>query len=871
MEDSKELGGGASLYLSVGLLSGAVIALQITIMRIFSVGNWAHFGSFIVSVAMLGIGIASTLMCINQPWVEQRWRGVSSASLIAFGPIAVVSNLLAQQVPFNAIFLIADSSQKWRLALNFVLYLTPFVAASLFLGGVFLKARGTFARVYFADLVGCGLCSLVLLLGMYVFHADDLIIVPLVLWAVATVFWARVLRSWPVFVALLVAAAFSFCGHLVFTQVFDIKKVFVSDYKGVSYARHFPDAARVYERATPFGQIEVYSSSYLHFAPGLSDNAAIDLTNFPDNAYLGLYVDGDGPVGVLRHLPDEQTKYFDYLPTSFAYLTKPRPDVFIVEFAGGLSTVAALRKNATSVTVADSNPAVLNAFKNDDALRKMTGDVLHRPGVQTVDMDGRVFLSTTTNRYDLVDLSLADSAGLSSPGGFAIVEKYDYTREAMLMYMRALKDGGVLSITLWNKEDPPKSALRLYATMYAAAQELGEAKPEDCFFSMGSYLGTTTVLFQRGGFSLAEIGALQKRTTALSFEEIYAPGAKYDISSQSQTLEAYRAQIFGAINPGKDNLDNTDSPDGTGPTTMPAISVARMVWQALIANNWQSFADAYVYDIHPLSNDRPYFAAYLRPHDLPLVVDRIDLLQDEWGYLLVWATLFIAIILGALLVILPALFGWRRLMQPCPGKAGTLLYFACLGLGYIMVEVALISHFTLALSHSTISATVLISGMLAFSGLGSLASQRVLDNPWRAMPWIFGIIAVLLVGYGFWLDHVLDWVAGFPYQLRLPACLLLILPPAFFMGMPMPVGMTMISRLGKDQLFLWAWGVNGCMSVIGAALVPVIATSYGLNLPLTVAGGLYLVAMLGLRALLKPVEVYASDSPPIGAPVPQEH
>ena len=54
MEDSKELGGGASLYLSVGLLSGAVIALQITIMRIFSVGNWAHFGSFIVSVECSG-------------------------------------------------------------------------------------------------------------------------------------------------------------------------------------------------------------------------------------------------------------------------------------------------------------------------------------------------------------------------------------------------------------------------------------------------------------------------------------------------------------------------------------------------------------------------------------------------------------------------------------------------------------------------------------------------------------------------------------------------------------------------------------------------------------------------------------------------
>ena len=34
-----------------------------------------------------------------------------------------------------------------------------------------------------------------------------------------------------------------------------------------------------------------------------------------------------------------------------------------------------------------------------------------------------------------------------------------YTREAMATYMRALKDGGILSVTLWNKEEPPKSVL----------------------------------------------------------------------------------------------------------------------------------------------------------------------------------------------------------------------------------------------------------------------------------------------------------------------------------------------------------------------------------------------------------------------------
>src|ERR1700690_226397 len=111
------------LYLSVGLVAGAVIALQICIMRIFSVGSWAHFGSLVVSLAMLGFGLTSAIMCVAKDWFERHWHGVAAASLFLFGPLMVAANLLAQQIPFNAIFLISDSTQKWRLFGNFILYM----------------------------------------------------------------------------------------------------------------------------------------------------------------------------------------------------------------------------------------------------------------------------------------------------------------------------------------------------------------------------------------------------------------------------------------------------------------------------------------------------------------------------------------------------------------------------------------------------------------------------------------------------------------------------------------------------------------------------------------------------------------------------
>src|SRR5260370_6730852 len=107
-----------ALYLSVGLVAGAVIALQICIMRIFSVGSWAHFGSLVVSLAMLGFGLTSAVMCIAKDWFERHWHGVAAISLFLFGPLMVAANILAQQIPFNAIFLISDPMPKWRLLGN---------------------------------------------------------------------------------------------------------------------------------------------------------------------------------------------------------------------------------------------------------------------------------------------------------------------------------------------------------------------------------------------------------------------------------------------------------------------------------------------------------------------------------------------------------------------------------------------------------------------------------------------------------------------------------------------------------------------------------------------------------------------------------
>ena len=72
------------------------------------------------------------------------------------------------------------------------------------------------------------------------------------------------------------------------------------------------------------------------------------------------------------------------------------------------------------------------------------------------------------------------------------------------------------------------------------------------------------------------------------------------------------------------------------------------------------------------------------------------------------------------------------------------------------------------------------------------------------------------------------------------------------MGFPFPTGMGMLSRLGKEHFFLWAWGINGLFSVIGSVAVPLIAVLFGLRDLIWVAAAAYLVALPAFFALLLP-------------------
>lgn len=848
------------LYGPVGCLAGAVIALQIAVMRIFAVGGWSHFGSLVVSLAMLGFGLASVLIFAAGAALDRYGTGAASVSLVAFGPLAVGSNQVAQLVPFNPIFLISDPAQKWWLLDDFLLYLLPFLTGALFLGIVFRQGRHRFNRLYFADLVGSGIAGAGILFSMYLLPPEQILVAPLSLWAVALVLWFGVRRMlWTVAGAGIVISA-----YLAIPGLLDVPAIAISQYKGISYARNFPDAKRVYRSFSPFGDLQVYASSYMHFAPGLSDNAAFNVPELPPNTYVGMYNDGDGPRGIMKSIPKPDQAYFQYLPMYYPYVIKHDANVFVVQLGGGISTRTALAAGARSVTVAESNPDVLRAFRNPK-LRVATGAILSDPRVRVVGEPGRLYLSHSGQHFDVIDLSLANSVGLSNPGGSAINESYAYTEQALRRYMRALAPGGILAVTVWNKQEPPKSTLRLFATASAAAREIG-GNPAQSFFVAQSYLSTSTVLYKKGGFTSAEIAELRRQTRDLSFDEIYSPGFKVDPTATAGLIAKFRDSIFGnessgltasgadksggATSGGSTQATSSDVTPADGSTVEPSTQLARLFWHDLMTGQGAKVLRSYVFDVHPMTDDRPYFAGYIRLSDLRKTLNRLDIVQDDWGYLLLWATLGVSALTATSLIIAPVLLGGRQMLQRGSQFGAILIYFGCLGVGYITVEVGLIGWLTRALVNPTISAAVVISAMLVFSGLGSYAAERIVARPRVALPVILGSAALILGSMPFWLPGELSTIGTLPMSVRIACSVGIVAPPAFLMGFPMATAMTWLGQTGRERSFVWAWGVNGCFSVVGAAAVPLIEVLFGLSAVLNLGASVYAMAIPAFLAMI---------------------
>ncbi len=95
---------GRRLVWVVFLVSGAVLAFEIALMRVLLVASWHHFAFLVISVVLLGFGASGTALLISRSWVVPRGERVLFGLALGTAVSMPICCALAQHVPIETRF-----------------------------------------------------------------------------------------------------------------------------------------------------------------------------------------------------------------------------------------------------------------------------------------------------------------------------------------------------------------------------------------------------------------------------------------------------------------------------------------------------------------------------------------------------------------------------------------------------------------------------------------------------------------------------------------------------------------------------------------------------------------------------------------------
>ncbi|MDR1106712.1 MAG: hypothetical protein LBL44_10180 [Treponema sp.] len=809
------------------LVSVAGISYELCVMRIFSVGGWSSFGTLVISTALLGIGLSGIILSFIDEWVRE-YADIILAVIAAVLPLLMALGVItAQMVPFNPLLLASDPRQLWFIGAYYIIYGVPFFAVAAFTGVAFIALRERIMRVYFWNMIGSGAGGLFIVLFMFALPPRYLVL-PILALAIAAALFACAGDSGefpvPGLLALIVTGLGSIC--LVFFRG-DIR---VSDFKDVSGVRKFEDTKLVHHSYGPGGEYHVYASRYFHFAPGLSDNADSEIAGASFQPYWGLFIDGGGPIGIMGSPRENNQVYMDYLPMAAPYTILTKPDVLLVNLSGGINAQLARYKEAGKIDIVEPSAEMIRLMRDDPNVSRFNGDLIRSENINIMQGEARSFCVDHGNAYDLIEISLVDSVGFSSSVGYPIHEDFKFTAEAFTEYFGALREGGVLSVTVWDSLTPPRNVPRLLNTVITAMKESGFSAPEQSLYAFSLLRSTSTILVKKGPFTEVDLYYLDNFVRTRSFEFLYVPGMELPLRNINILMGVYRSHFEGR----EADVESYSNAD-----------MYRAAIPGFFAGRGEEIEREYIFDIRPMRDSRPYYTGYLKLENLSMYMDRREDISEEWGHLLLLALLVQACVFGFIVIVIPLIGHRKELFRSgvdIGSTIGVIFYYAGLGMGYMLIEIYLIQRLAVFLSNPTYSASIVITVMLIFSALGNLASGLVKRFRIFVVPAACVLAALVFLFYIFGLDGFLGYFRSSSLFVRVLVSALIIAPSAFFMGAPYPNGLDSLQE-NKSSLMPWAWGMNGGLSLVGSALARVLAVSSGF--PVLLGVGIFVYVMVG--------------------------
>ncbi|HEX6242169.1 MAG TPA: hypothetical protein VFZ61_14765, partial [Polyangiales bacterium] len=403
-------------------------------------------------------------------------------------------------------------------------------------------------------------------------------------------------------------------------------------------------------------------------------------------------------------------------------------------------------------------------------------------------------------------------------GAYSLSENGLYTVEAWRTFMRRLTKTGIFSVSRWYYAENPGETARMLALALATLWESGAQDPRAHVVVLQNNL-VATLLLCRSPFSPADLDALER----IAHE-----------------------RGFGIL---------------TTPRKLPDHPVLRALLSQPSPTALAQFAETQLLDISPPTDARPFFFHMLRPRSWLLGREEIDKLDLRFlGNLAATQSLLHAVLISLLLTGVSLIWPIRARVAelralPAGQVAAALGYFALIGLGFMFVEIGLLSRLSVFLGHPTLALAVLLGGLISFAGAGSLLSVKVpLDDP-RWARWFPAIPALLTA-----LASLLALPAMQPFQsasvsARVLVSLAILMLPALSMGLCFPLGLRLCERMEQahtgapPRLGPWLWGINGAFGVCASGLALGCSMVWGVPVTLGVGAGCYFALLLVTRPL----------------------
>lgn len=783
-------------YGGVFVVSLCLMSLQILQSRIFSVTTWYHLAFLVISIAMFGMTLAALNLHRGDAEVQRRnYARMMAKSADDLGLFIIIALLAQMFIP-----IVYETFQGTALTLPILSFFTvlPYYKAGTILTLALTRAPYPVARTYGVDLVGAAAGCLLALLLMRLLDGPSAILLVAILALLSSLCFARLAqngyKSGNAFFLIAVAA----WGIIMNT------------------ASDRPFLYPVWIKSHVIHQSALAHDEWNAISRVTLDNEMVDTTprlwgpsnRTPDRemkaSYYLLKIDGDAATPITRFSGDtKDLRYLEHDVTTIAYALPGIEKVGVIGVGGGRDVLTALYHGARDITALDVNDIQIRLLTQTEPFRTYAG-LSGAPGLKLVHSEARSWFSRNRESFDLVQMSLIDTWAATGAGAFALSENGLYTVEGWRTILNDLDENGIFTVSRWYVPLMKSELERLLALAVETLLESGVENPADHIF-VASGGNIATLVLSKSAFTPDGIKALKKRAQHYLFGIIVSP-------DRESGYETFR-EILAARTPDDIRRLSAQSP----------------------------------FDIAPPHDSRPFFFNQMRigrPWDVVKFIHKNKGMELP-GQAQATLNLYIILAFSLLMVVFAILRPLRGAIQGHNERyiaAGT-AWFLLIGLGFMLLEVALLQRMSIFLGHPVYGLGIVLFSLVLSTGIGSLLSEKFpLDTQNRRRAWIL-TASTLAAVLAFAIGPVFALFAQADLLPRAALCIALAAPLGLLLGFGFPTGMTMVKAI-DDRPAPWFWGINGAAGVMGSAVAVTLNIACGLTVTIVLGGLCYALLLI---------------------------